>query len=77
MSLPRQIAVFPIRLYQWCISPLLGTHCRFEPSCSHYAHAAVAEHGACRGSWLAFKRILRCNPFGRSGYDPVPPAQTE
>lgn len=61
----------PITLYQWCISPLLGTCCRFTPSCSHYAREAVQLHGA-RGVWLAFLRVLRCNPLAKHGYDPVP-----
>jgi putative membrane protein insertion efficiency factor len=71
------LAVFPallvIRLYQWCISPLLGTRCRFEPSCSAYAADAVNTHGLLRGSLLAVKRIARCQPFANAGYDPVPP----
>jgi putative membrane protein insertion efficiency factor len=66
-----------IRLYQVLISPLLGSNCRFEPSCSAYAEEALREHGAFRGSWLALRRIGRCNPWGGSGYDPVPPADGE
>jgi len=62
-----------IRLYQWCLSPWLGTRCRFEPSCSHYAQEAVEQHGALKGGFLAVRRLLRCHPFGSSGYDPVPP----
>jgi len=63
---------WPIRLYQWLISPLLGPNCRFSPSCSHYAVAAIEQHGARRGGWLAVRRIMRCHPWGGSGYDPVP-----
>ncbi len=61
-----------IRLYQWCISPLLGTRCRFTPSCSQYALEAVEQHGLLRGSWLAAKRLARCHPYGSCGHDPVP-----
>jgi uncharacterized protein len=61
-----------IRIYQWTVSPLLGPRCRFHPSCSCYAHAAIERHGAWRGSWLALKRLLRCHPFAEGGYDPVP-----
>jgi hypothetical protein len=65
--------ILPIRLYQKFVSPLLGNHCRFAPSCSRYAVEALRVHGVLRGSVLAAWRILRCNPLGRSGYDPVPP----
>lgn len=61
-----------IRVYQWTLSPMLGTRCRFYPSCSCYAHEALARHGALRGTWLAIKRLLRCQPFCPGGYDPVP-----
>jgi putative membrane protein insertion efficiency factor len=64
-----------IRLYQVLISPLLGSNCRFEPSCSAYAEEALREHGAFRGSWLTLRRIGRCHPWGGTGYDPVPPAE--
>lgn len=61
-----------IRLYQLIISPLLGPHCRHLPTCSHYAIEAIQRHGPIAGSWLAFRRLLRCHPWGTSGYDPVP-----
>ncbi len=61
-----------VQLYRWTISPLLGANCRFEPTCSSYAIEALRKHGAFRGSVLAVKRIARCHPWGRSGYDPVP-----
>ncbi|MDD4272534.1 MAG: membrane protein insertion efficiency factor YidD [Desulfobacter postgatei] len=61
-----------IRFYQIFISPLLGTHCRYVPSCSHYALEAIQKYGSIKGSILAIKRILRCHPFGPGGYDPVP-----
>ncbi|MDZ7829962.1 MAG: membrane protein insertion efficiency factor YidD [Halofilum sp. (in: g-proteobacteria)] len=61
-----------IRLYQYTLSPFLGQHCRFHPTCSAYAEEALRTHGALRGSWLAIRRILRCNPFCEGGHDPVP-----
>ena len=70
----RNLAVSLIRLYQWCIAPWLGARCRFAPSCSHYAQEAIAQHGA-KGVWLTLRRLLRCHPFGGTGYDPVPPQQ--
>jgi hypothetical protein len=61
-----------IHVYQRTLSPLLGVHCRFEPTCSRYAEEALRTHGAVRGSGLAVRRLLRCHPFGGRGYDPVP-----
>lgn len=61
-----------IRLYQLTLSPWLGAPCRYEPTCSRYAAEAIERHGALRGVWLAAKRLGRCHPWGRSGYDPVP-----
>ena len=72
-----------IRFYQICISPALhfitgpGGGCRFEPTCSQYFLEAVEEHGSFKGSWLGIKRILRCRPWGGSGYDPVPSAKND
>jgi hypothetical protein len=63
-----------LRGYQRWISPALPPACRYVPSCSHYALEAVEVHGALRGSLLAAWRVLRCHPFVRGGYDPVPPA---
>ncbi|HJD21253.1 MAG TPA: membrane protein insertion efficiency factor YidD [Candidatus Gemmiger faecigallinarum] len=65
--------VWLIRQYQRHISPHLGRHCRFIPTCSQYALEALCTHGLLKGGALAVWRILRCNPFGRFGYDPVPP----
>lgn len=62
-----------LRLYKLTISPLFLGTCRFEPSCSEYASAAVRAHGVRRGSWLAAKRLVRCHPLCAGGYDPVPP----
>ena len=61
-----------IAFYRTCISPLTPPACRFTPTCSQYAQEAIRKYGPFRGGWLAFKRILRCHPFGGSGYDPVP-----
>ena len=61
-----------IRFYQRAVSPLMGPSCRFTPTCSEFAAVAIDRHGALSGGWLAFKRILRCHPFGGQGYDPVP-----
>ena len=59
--------------YKLILSPLIGRQCRFIPSCSEYAAAALIGHGPVKGSWLAIKRICRCRPFVTWGYDPVPP----
>jgi len=60
-----------LRAYQRVISPAFAGHCRFTPSCSEYAHQAIARHGG-KGVWLALRRIARCHPLGASGFDPVP-----
>ena len=67
------LLVLPIRFYRRWISPALGQHCRFAPSCSAYAVEALQTHGALRGSWLALRRIGRCHPWNPGGHDPVPP----
>ena len=64
--------LFLIRLYRRYISPMLGPHCRYTPTCSHYAIEAIEKYGALKGGWLALRRILRCHPFHPGGYDPVP-----
>jgi putative membrane protein insertion efficiency factor len=65
-----------IQLYRWFISPMLGSNCRFYPSCSCYAQQSIERHGAVRGCWLAVRRIGRCHPWNEGGYDPVPEAGT-
>nr|WP_261360662.1 membrane protein insertion efficiency factor YidD [Aeoliella straminimaris] len=59
-----------VRVYQKCVSPLIGPHCRFQPSCSEYFIQAVKKYGAIRGSWRGVKRIARCHPWHPGGYDP-------
>lgn len=70
--LVRHIFLLPVYFYRACISPMLPPACRYVPTCSQYAVEAVMKHGIIRGGWLALKRILRCHPWGGSGYDPVP-----
>ena len=68
-----RVLTLPIRLYRLVLSPLLGPRCRFYPSCSAYALAALETHGPFRGSWLTVRRLSRCHPFHAGGLDPVPP----
>ena len=75
ISLFRQIFILPIRLYQVLLSPILPPACRYLPTCSAYAAEAIERHGLVRGGWIALKRLLRCHPWGGSGYDPVPPVK--
>jgi len=70
------ILIIPIKFYQWVISPYLPKSCRHIPSCSNYAIEALKVHGLFRGFWLGFIRVLRCNPWGTEGFDPVPPKMT-
>ena len=77
MSTLKKILTAPfillIKFYQVCISPLKRTPtCRFNPTCSQYALEAFRKYGPIKGFWLSFKRIIRCHPWGGSGYDPVP-----
>lgn len=74
----RWLFIFGIRIYQWTLGPILSAFnggssiCRYEPTCSVYAHIALRKYGSLRGSWLAAKRLFRCAPWGDDGYDPVP-----
>ena len=61
-----------IKIYQYVISPAIGPKCRFVPTCSQYAEEALKKYGLFKGGWLAGKRISKCHPGGKSGYDPVP-----
>ena len=69
---PRRALLAVIWVYQSTIGPALPPSCRYQPTCSHYAYAAIERHGALRGTWLAARRLLRCQPWGGHGYDPVP-----
>ena len=66
------VLLVPIWIYQKAISPYTPPSCRFTPTCSEYARQALIKHGPVKGLWLAVRRILRCHPWGGSGYDPVP-----
>jgi putative membrane protein insertion efficiency factor len=68
----KRLLLWLIRFYQRALSPHLPAACRYQPTCSQYALTAVERYGAFRGGWMAFLRILRCNPFSKGGYDPVP-----
>ena len=76
MKTLKQITSFPfivlIKFYQAAISPWLGSKCRYTPTCSHYGIEAFKKHGPIKGFWLTLKRIIKCNPWGGHGYDPVP-----
>lgn len=70
----KRIFIAIIRGYQLFISPVIGSSCRFYPTCSHYAREAIEKHGAVKGGWLGLKRIGRCHPWNEGGVDPVPDA---
>jgi hypothetical protein len=67
-----KILIIMVKIYQYSLGYFLGGNCRFEPSCSNYAIQAIKTHGAIKGGFLSIKRILKCNPFCKGGYDPVP-----
>ncbi|MDR0272659.1 MAG: membrane protein insertion efficiency factor YidD [Clostridiales bacterium] len=68
----KKILLASLKFYKRYISPFMGQNCRFFPSCSEYMYEAVQRYGAARGFWLGIKRLLRCQPFSKGGYDPVP-----
>jgi putative membrane protein insertion efficiency factor len=70
--IPRGGILLLLRAYKACVSPLLPVACRYHPTCSQYCMEAVARHGAFKGTWLGLKRLLRCHPLGKGGFDPVP-----
>jgi putative membrane protein insertion efficiency factor len=73
----KQLFILPVRLYQITLSPLLGSSCRFQPSCSNYMIQAIREWGPIKGGWLGIKRIGKCHPWGPHGHDPVPKREQE
>jgi putative membrane protein insertion efficiency factor len=70
------VLILFVRLYQVTLRPVMGGQCRFQPTCSDYAIEALRTHGGIVGSWLTVRRILRCQPWGGCGYDPVPPRRS-
>ena len=65
-------ALLVLRAYKAAVSPHFGVSCRYEPTCSAYAYEAIERYGTVKGGWLGLRRLLRCTPLGRGGYDPVP-----
>ena len=68
----KKTVIFLIKIYQVTISPLLGSNCRFQPTCSQYTIEAITKHGVYSGTILGIKRISKCHPWGKRGFDPVP-----
>jgi uncharacterized protein len=71
-DLPKALLLGSIWVYQHTLGPTLPPACRYQPTCSHYAYTAIDRYGPLRGGWLTLKRLARCQPFGGSGFDPVP-----
>ena len=76
-SAPQKVAITLIRGYQRFLSPILGSNCRFYPTCSCYAIEAIDRFGVIKGGWLASKRIVKCHPLNDGGEDPVPPKDND
>ncbi len=72
IKLPANFLILLIKIYQYTLSPLIGRNCRYTPTCSNYGIEAIRKYGAIKGGWLTIKRVVSCNPWGGSGYDPVP-----
>ena len=68
----KKILILMIKIYQLCLSPFIGNHCRFTPTCSMYTIEALRHYGVIKGSWLSIKRLCRCHPKNKGGYDPLP-----
>lgn len=68
----RKVLIALIKVYRFTLSPFVGQHCRFTPTCSQYAMEAIEKHGSLKGSWMAAKRLSKCHPFHTGGWDPVP-----
>lgn len=73
----RRLLIFLITCYKACLSPFMGAHCRFYPSCSCYMQEAIETHGAAKGSYLGLLRLARCHPWHDGGDDPVPPSSNQ
>ena len=71
-QLPANFLILLIKIYQYTLSPFIGRNCRYTPTCSNYGIEAIRKYGAIKGGWLTIKRVASCNPWGGSGYDPVP-----
>ena len=71
-NMAKKILLFLVRFYQLCISPHFGPCCRFTPTCSQYMYEAVLKYGVLKGGYLGVRRLLKCHPFHKGGYDPVP-----
>ena len=67
----KNIAISGINLYKYFISPLLGNNCRYLPTCSEYTKESIIKYGVVKGFWLGLKRIVKCHPWGKGGYDPI------
>ena len=72
VKLPANILILLIKIYQYTLSPFIGRNCRYTPTCSNYGIEAIRKYGAIKGGWMTIKRVASCNPWGGSGYDPVP-----
>jgi len=72
IKLPANFLILLIKIYQYTLSPFIGHNCRYTPTCSNYGIEAIRKYGAIKGGWLTIKRVASCNPWGGSGYDPVP-----
>jgi putative membrane protein insertion efficiency factor len=72
LTIGQRIVLTIIRFYQRFLSPLLGSNCRFYPSCSSYTYEAIAKYGVIKGGWMGVRRIGRCHPWNAGGFDPVP-----
>jgi len=68
----RRLTIFLLRCYQAVLSPFLGNNCRYYPNCSSYTIQAIEQYGVIKGSWMGFRRVMRCHPWHEGGYDPVP-----
>jgi putative membrane protein insertion efficiency factor len=77
MKLFSYLFIFLVKVYQFTISPLLGSNCRYQPTCSTYTIEAIKEWGPFKGGWMGLKRISKCHPWGGHGWDPVPKKKNE